>query len=105
MKYDERIMKAVNRFPLIYKKQALAMLDMVRQDSVSMTFDGMMCASMLVLIQEFGFGTRKDATRLKKYAEEMQRYIDDNCKLYDEVFIEGMKRQLKAHGIDYVVKE
>lgn len=103
MKYSKPIMNAVNRFPMLYKLQALKMLDEATSEAIQKTFDGMMCASMLVLIQEFGFGTRKDATRLKKYAEEMQRYIDDNCKLYDDVFIEGMRKQLEAHGVSYEV--
>lgn len=97
-KYNPAIIKAVNRFPFLYKKQAFEMLEMVRQDAIALTFDGVVCAAMLVLKQEFGFGTK---VRLKKFAEELQRYIDGNCDLYDGSFVEGMVYQLKQHGIEY----
>lgn len=96
-KYNPAILKAVNRFPFLYKQQAFAMLDMVRHDSVNITFDGVLCAALLVLKQEFGFGK----VRLNKFVEQLQRYIDDNCNLYDETFVEGMIFQLKQHGIEY----
>lgn len=96
-KYNPAIIKAVNRFPFLYKKQAFEMLEMVRHDSVALTFDGVVCAAMLVLKQEFGFGK----VRLKRFAEQLQRYIDGNCDLYDGTFVEGMIYQLKQHGIEY----
>lgn len=102
MKYNPAIMKAIRRFPPLYKKQAIVMLDMVRHDAVRRTFDGVICAAMLVLIQEFDFGTRANSTRLKKFVDAMQKYVDYNCTFYDEDFVEGMIAQLKAHNVDYV---
>lgn len=105
MKYSKPIMNAVNRFPLVYKRQAFAMLDQATHEAVRKTFDGVICASMLVLIQEFGFGTKENSTRLKRYMEKMQGYVDYNCELYDEDFVAGMIRQLKEHGVEYIEKE
>lgn len=102
MKYNPTMMKALRRFPPVYKKQTIVMLDMVRHDAVRRTFDGVMCAAMLVLIQEFDFGTKANSTRLKRFVAKMQEYVDYNCALYDEDFTEGMIAQLKAHNVDYV---
>lgn len=101
MRYKKSIMNAVNRFPTVYKRQAFQMLDEATREATGKALDSAVCAALMVLIQDFGFGTRTGSTQIPKFMECLQKYIDDSIEYFDDAFVEGMKFQLKQHGIEY----
>jgi hypothetical protein len=100
-RYKNNIMNAVNRFPLVYKRQAFAMLDEATREATKKALDSAVCAALIVLVQDFGFGTRAGSTQIPKFMACLQRYIDDSIEFFDDAFVDGMKFQLKQYGIEY----
>ena len=64
-------LKTINRFPELYKRQAYQMLFYERGEAVRITADSFVMASVLALIEAFGFGTLMAHEVLKpQYATE-----------------------------------
>ena len=67
------------------------------------TIDIMVCASMLVLIEEFGFGVRiSENSRLLRFKDALQKKIDKAADFYDDAMLEGLRAKLEDRGITYV---
>jgi hypothetical protein len=67
------------------------------------TVDTMVCASMLVLIDEFGFGTRQyQRSRLLRFKNALEKLLFDSAEFYEEAMMEGLRNRLMDRGITYV---
>ena len=97
-------LKQINRFPELYKRQALQVLHREVDDHIRVTADSFVMASILALVEEFGFGTSERATRVKRYLDKLQEVIDTNAKFYDNAVAEGLHNRLAALGIEYVMR-
>ena len=98
-------LKAVNRFPVIYKMQALQVIERERSEAIRMTADSFVMAAILALVEEFGFGTTKDSTRIGRFVAKLQETIDTNAEYYDEAVVEGLHNKLQRLGIDYNLRD
>lgn len=94
-------LKTINRFPELYKRQALQVLDYEKHETIRMTADSFVMASLIALVEEFGFGTTETSTRLNRFAAKLQEVIDTSAEYYDEAVVEGLHNKLHALGIDY----
>ncbi len=104
MKYRKEVYQRVNRFPELYKRQAFAMLDYATADAINTTADSFIMASLLVLIEEFGFGTTENSTRINKFIDALQTVIDTNADQYEESVAEGLKHKLHNYGVEYMMR-
>lgn len=94
-------LKTINRFPELYKRQALQVLDYEKHETIRMTADSFVMASLIALVEEFGFGTTETSTRLNRFVAKLQDVIDTSAEYYDEAVVEGLHNKLHALGIDY----
>jgi hypothetical protein len=94
-------LKTVNRFPELYKRQALQVIDHEQSEAIRMTADSFVMAAMIALIEEFEFGTTPNSTRIGRFIAKLQEVIDTNAEYYDNAVVEGLHNKLHALGIDY----
>ena len=97
-------LKQINRFPELYKRQALQAIRHEVEDTIRVTADSFVMASLIALIEEFDFGTNERATRIKRYLDKLQETIDTNAEFYDNAVAEGLHNKLSAYGLDYVMR-
>lgn len=74
-------LQTIKRFPELYKRQALQVIDRETSEAIRITADSFVMASILVLIEEFGFGT--------------------SAEYYDEAVAEGLHNKLSNYGIEF----
>ena len=61
---------------------------------------------MLVLIEDFGFGTdEKKSTRIYKFIERLQAMIDTRAEQYDNAIAVGLRNRLHNLGVEYAVED
>ena len=102
VKVSKATMATIKRFPELYKRQAMQVIDSEVRSAISITADAFVMASMLVLIEEFGFGTKADSTRLPRFVKALQDTIDVNAEYYDEAVAEGLRQKLhNYYSVDY----
>ncbi len=94
-------LKTINRFPELYKRQALAAIDYEVRDAIRTTADAFVMASILAQIEEFGIGTAPNGTKLKRYVARLQKIIDTNSDYYGDAVAIGLKNKLHNLGIEY----
>lgn len=94
-------LKTVNRFPELYKRQALQVIDYEKKDAIRMTADSFVMASILALVEEFDFGTAQNSTRVGKFIAKLQEIIDTSAEYYDNAVVEGLHNKLRMLGIEY----
>lgn len=69
--------------------------------AISKTLECVVGAAMLVLIDEFGFGTRPRAdARLPRFVEGLRREINASSLRYDDAILEGIRNKLHNRGVD-----
>lgn len=96
----------LRRFP--YKERLIAQQVLRKEvlDKVDITADSIVCASLIVLIEEFGFGTKtSDKSRILRYIKSLQELLDLSADYYDEAMAEGLRLRLHRLGVDYERKE
>ena len=94
-------LKTVNRFPAIYKIQAQQAIRYEVHEAIRTTADSFVMAALLVLIEEFDFGTDKQATRIHRFIDKLQETIDTSSDHYDEAVAIGLRNKLSAYGVTY----
>ncbi len=94
-------LQTIKRFPELYKRQALQVIDREQTEAIRITADSFVMASILVLIEEFGFGTSDNATRVQRFVSKLQEVIDTNAEYYDDAVAEGLHNKLSNYGIDF----
>lgn len=94
-------LKTINRFPELYKRQALQVIDHEQSEAIRMTADSFVMASMIALVEEFDFGTTPNSTRIGRFIAKLQEVIDTNAEYYDNAVVEGLHNKLQRLGIDY----
>ncbi len=92
--------KTINRFPALYKIQALKAIQYEVNEAIRIVADSFVMAAMLTLIEEFGFGKK----RLKRFRDGYQRNIDFNSDYYGDAVAEGLKSRLHSHGYEYEMR-
>lgn len=98
-------LQTIKRFPELYKRQALQVIDREQTEAIRMTADSFVMASMIALVEEFGFGTTENSTRLNRFVSKLQEVIDTSAEYYDNAVVEGLHNKLHALGIDYNLRE
>lgn len=98
-------LKTVNRFPELYKRQALQVIDREQTEAIRITADSFVMATLLVLIEEFDFGTSTGATKIPRFIEALQKKIDTSAEYYDDAVAEGLHNKLAEYGVDYTMRE
>ena len=94
--------RAVNRFPELYKRQAQNAINYAVKDTLDITSDSFVMGALIVLIEEFGWGTDKEkATRIPKFIKALQEIIDMHSLKFDDAVAEGLRIRLHNHGIDF----
>lgn len=101
VKVSKATMATIRRFPELYKRQSMQVIDSEVRRAISITSDAFVMASMLVLVQEFGFGTKEDSTRLPRFVKALQDTIDTSAEYYEEAVAEGLKNRLHNLGVNY----
>lgn len=108
IKVSKATMATIRRFPELYKRQALQVIENERRDAaererdaINITADSFVMAAMLVLIKRFKFGTRKGSTRVYQFIEDLQKIIDFSADYYTDAMAEGLRNKLHEYGIDY----
>lgn len=97
-------MKTINRFPALQRIQAMQVIDHEVTDAIRRTADSFVMASILAIVEEFGFGTAPNATKIGRYVARLQEIIDSNAVYYDDAVVEGLHNKLHNLGIDYTLK-
>jgi hypothetical protein len=93
--------KTINRFPELYKRQALQVIDTEFRDIIRTTADAFVMASMLAVIEVFHCGTSVNSTKLKEYVSALQDIIDTNADFYDDAVAIGLRNKLHSLGVEY----
>lgn len=101
IKVSKATMATIKRFPELYKRQAMQVIDTEVRNSIRITADAFVMASMLVCIEEFGFGTKEDSTRLPRFVKALQETIDTSAEWYDDAVAEGLRNRLHNLGVEY----
>ena len=94
-------MKTINRFPELYKRQALQVIDSELHDKISITADSFVMGSMLAVIKVFKCGTSANSTKLDEYVSELQNIIDINAEFFEDAVAIGLRNQLHDLGVKY----
>lgn len=94
-------LKTINRFPELYKRQALQVLDCELHDKISITADAFAMASVLAVIKVFKCGTSANATKVKEYVAELQSIIDVNAEFFEDGVAIGLRNRLHDLGVEY----
>lgn len=94
-------MKTINRFPMLYRLQAKKAIEYEVADSIRITADSFVAASILALVEEFGFGTTERSTRVQRFVKRLQSIIDVNADFYEDAVAIGLRNKLKGYGIEY----
>lgn len=97
-------LKTINRFPQLYKMQAMQVIDSEVHDAINTTADCFVMASILALVEEFNFGTTERSTRILKFTKRLQSIIDTNSEFFDDAVREGLKNKLHNLGIEYQLR-
>lgn len=97
-------LEQINRFQELYKRQVLQAIRHEVEDTIRVTADSFVMASILAIIEEFGCGTNGRATKIKRYLARLQEIIDTNADYYDTAVAEGLHNKLTALGINYVMR-
>ena len=58
-------------------------------------------ASILALVEEFGYGTTENATRIPRFVMKLQDIIDINAEHYDDAVAIGLRNKLQDLGVNY----
>ena len=98
-------LKTINRFPTIYKIQARQAIEYEVKDAIRITADSFVMASILALVEEFGFGTNEQSTRIYRFVAKLQEIIDTNADYYDDAVAIGLRNKLHGLGIEYGGKD
>ena len=98
-------LQTIKRFPELYKRQALQVIDHEQSEAIRMTADSFVMASMIALVEEFGFGTTPNSTRIGRFIAKLQKVIDTNAEFYDNAVVEGLHNKLHALGVDYNLRD
>ena len=93
--------KTISRFPMIYKIQAQQAIENEVSDAIRITADSFVVASILALVEEFGFGTSSHSTKVNRFVKRLQSIIDVNADFYEDAVAIGLRNKLKDYGIDY----
>lgn len=93
--------KTINRFPMLYKLQAQKAIEYEVSDAIRITANSFVMASMLALVEEFGFGTTAQSTRILRFIKRLQSIIDVNAEHYDDAVAIGLRNKLHGLGIEY----
>lgn len=101
IKVSKATMATIKRFPELYKRQAMQVIDWEVRDAISITADAFVMGAMLVLIENFGFGTQEGSTRIYKFVDELQKIIDFSAERFDDAVAEGLRNRLHNLGINY----
>lgn len=101
IKVSKATLATIKRFPELYKRQAMQVIDAEVRNAINITADSFVMASMLVLIEQFGFGTKEDSTRLPRFVKALQDVIDINSEQYDDAVAEGLRNRLNNLGVTY----
>lgn len=94
-------LKTINRFPELYKRQALQVIQTEKSDAIRITADSFVMGSMLAVIEVFKCGTSANSTKLKEYVAELQDTIDTNAEFFDEAIAIGLRNRLHDLGVEY----
>ena len=94
-------LKTIGRFPELYKRQTLQLLQYEKSDATRTTAHTFVMASVLALIEGFDFGTAKNATRIPSFIARLQEIVDINAEYYGDAVAFGLKNKLHAYGIEY----
>ena len=94
-------LKTINRFPELYKRQALQVIDSELHDKISITADSFVMASMLAVIEVFKCGTSSNSTKLKEYVAALQDIIDTNAEFFEDSVAIGLRNRLYDLGVAY----
>lgn len=94
-------LQTIKRFPELYKRQALQVIDREQTEAIRMTADSFVMASIIALVEEFGFGTTPNSTRIGRFVAKLQEIIDTNAEFYDNAVVEGLYNKLHNLGVDY----
>lgn len=97
-------MQTVNRFPELYKRQALQVVERERSAGIRSTANAFVMASMIVLVEEFNFGTTAKSTKILRFVDALQKVIDTSADFYEDAVVEGLHNRLHDLGIDYNLK-
>lgn len=101
IKFNQATLKTINRFPMLYKIQAKQVIKSEVHEAVRTTADAIVIASLITLVEEFGFGTNEQATRIHRFIKKLQETVDTGADYYEEAVVEGLKNRLTAHGLEY----
>ena len=94
-------LQTIKRFPELYKRQAMQVIDREVSEAIRITADCFAMAAILVLIEEFGYGTGLKATRIPRFNHRMQEIIDTSAEYYDDAVAEGLHNKLSNYGIEF----
>jgi hypothetical protein len=93
-------LQTIKRFPELYKRQALQVIDREQSEAIRITADSFVMASMLVLVDDFEF----DEESIRHYVSCLQKTIDTSADYYEDAVAEGLRNRLHNHGIEYVLR-
>ena len=94
-------MKVIDRFPELYKRQAKQVIDQEKGKAIRSTANAFVMATMIVLVEDFGFGTAATSTKILKFRDALQKVIDTSADYYTDAVVEGLHNRLHNLGIEY----
>ena len=94
-------LQTIKRFPELYKRQALQVIDREQSEAIRITADTFVMAAIIALVEEFGFGTTENSTRVNRFVAKLQEIVDTNAEYYTEAVAEGLRNKLHNLGIEY----
>ena len=94
-------LQTIKRFPELYKRQALQVIDREQTEAIRITADAFVMGAILALVEEFNFGTNARSTRVNRFVKKLQEVIDTNAEYYTEAVVEGLRNKLHNLGIEY----
>ena len=70
-----------------------------------MMFDFAAMLALITMVEDFGFGTGENATRIPRFVKAMQERMDNYTDRMEECAPQHAWNKLKEHGIDYQPNE
>ena len=101
IKIPNEVRAQIRRFPMVYRVQAENACVYAMTDAIDISCDASIMASVLALIEVFGWGTGKSATRIPRFMAEVQKNMDKFAERDGDAMAEGMRARLHNYGVEY----
>lgn len=98
-----KVLARMQKASAVDKMNIRRMVSELTTDYGRMMFDFAAMLALITMVEDFGFGTGENATRIPRFVKAMQERMDDYTDRMEECAPQHAWNKLQEHGIEYKV--